>query len=253
MRYSVGELAALAGVSVRTLHHYDGIGLLSPTDRSGAGYRLYGSDEVERLHQILVYRELGFDLAGIGRILDDPSSDVARLEAQRELLDEEIGRLTRMMRGVEKMMESKRSGLNLTDAEMTEVFGGFDPREHQAEAEERWGSTDAYKESGKRVAGYGKAEWLEIRREADGIAAGFAVALGEGVDPSADRAMDLAEGHRNHITRWFYDCSYPVHRGLGDMYVADPRFRKHYEERAEGLSSFVRDSIHANADRREGE
>jgi DNA-binding transcriptional MerR regulator len=249
----VGELSARVGVSVRTLHHYDAIGLLSPSDRSGAGYRVYGPEEVERLHRILVYRELGFDLAGIARILDDPTADVeARLAEQRAMLEEEIGRLTRMKTGVERMMARKRTDLNLTEAEMKEVFGEFDPREHEAEVEERWGETDPYRESRRRVARYGKGQWEEIGREAEGILVGLVAAFKEGESPSSERAMDLVEAHRLHIGRWFYDCSHEIHLGLGEMYEADPRFRKHYDDRAPGLAVFVRDAIRANADRAEG-
>lgn len=250
MRYTVGELSARVGVSVRTLHHYDEIGLLSPSDRSGAGYRVYGPDEVERLHRILVYRELGFDLAGIARILDDPSADVvAQLTEQRVLLEEEIGRLTRMKTGVEKMMAQRKTGLKLTDEEMREVFGDFDPREHEAEVEERWGETDAYKESRKRVARYGKEQWKEIGREAEGILMRLVAAFREGESPSSERAMDLVEAHRLHIGRWFYDCTHEIHLGLGEMYVTDPRFRRHYDDRMPGLAVFVRDAIRANRER----
>ena len=250
MRYSVGELARLAGVSVRTLHHYDEIGLLRPAERTGPGHRRYGDDEIQRLHRILVYRELGFDLAGIRTILDDTTViETEQLARQRDLLEEQVSRLTRMIEGVERIMASKERGLNLTPDEMKQVFGDFDPATYGVEAEERWGGTDAYRESQRRVATYGKDEWLEIQADAERISAGFAEALTGGTDPSDDTAIALAEEHRQHITRWFYPCSYEMHRGLAEMYVADARFAKHYEDRAPGLAAYVRDAILANAER----
>lgn len=248
--YSVGELAAQAGVSVRTLHHYDEIGLLSPSERTAAGYRRYDASDAERLHRILVYRELGFDLAGIARILDDPAVDaVEHLRRQRSLLERQIERLKQMIEGVEAMMNVKKTGLNLTPDEMREVFGSFDPAEHTEEVERRWGSTDAYAESQRRTSSYDKQQWLQIRDEAEQIGGRLAAAMRDGAPPDSERAMDLAEQHRQHITRWFYDCSYAIHRGLGEMYVADPRFTANYDEQEPGLAAYIRDAILANAER----
>ena len=250
--YSVGELASQAGVTVRTLHHYDEIGLLSASERTAAGYRRYGRTDTERLYRILIYRELGFDLAGIAAILDDPAVDaVEHLRRQHTLLEERVGRLQRMLKGVEAMMSAKQAGYNLTPDEMREVFGTFDPTEHAAEADERWGRTDAYRESQRRASSYDKEQWLQINAEAGRIHADLSAALRECVPPASERAMALAELHRQHISRWFYDCSYEIHRGLGEMYVADPRFAKNYEDQAPGLSAYVRDAIIANADRAE--
>lgn len=252
MLYSIGELAKLARVSVRTLHHYDEIGLLSPSERTAAGYRQYSSADAERLHRIMVYRELGFDLAGIAVILDDTAADaMEQLRRQHVLLGEQIGRLQQMRKGVETMMNAKRNGLSLTPDEMREVFGDFDPAEHEPETERRWGDTEAYRESHRRASKYGKAEWLQLKAEAEQINARLAGALANGVPAGASEAMDLAEQHRQHISRWFYDCTYAIHRGLGEMYVADPRFSRHYDVVAPGLSAYLRDAINANADRAE--
>lgn len=250
MSYSVGELAALAGITVRTLHHYDAIGVLAPSERSDAGYRLYTADDAERLHRILVYRELGFDLAGIREILEDAESNLLEhLQHQRELLGREVRRLNDMIRGVEAMMNAKKTGVNLTQEEMREVFGSFDPAQHADEAEQRWGDTVAYRESQRRTTQYDKAQWLEIREEADMINREMAAALARGEPADGKVAMDLAEQHRRHIGRWFYECPHALHRGLGSMYVADPRFAETYETIAKGLSAYMRDAIEANAAR----
>ena len=249
MSYLVGELARLAGVTVRTLHHYDRIGLLSPSERSRSGYRRYTAADAERLHRILVYRELGFDLARITGILAHGEDALEHLSRQHELLRGEVRRLNGMIRGVEAMMNAKRTGIGLTPDEMKEVFGEFDPAQHAEEAERRWGETEAYRESQRRASSYDKAKWLEIGGEADAINAGFAAARAAGEPPAGPVAMDLAERHRQHISRWFYECGYDIHRGLAEMYVADPRFAQTYESVAPGLSGYIRDAILANADR----
>jgi hypothetical protein len=154
-----------------------------------------------------------------------------------------------MVTSVEAMMNAKKSGVNLTPDEMRDVFGNFNPGDYKEEAEQRWGNTNAYKESQRRVANYSKAQWLELKAEGERIEAGFASAMTSGLSPDSEAAMDLAEQHRQHISRWFYDCSYEIHRGLGEMCVADPRFAAHYDERAPQLSAYVRAAIMANAER----
>ena len=138
---------------------------------------------------------------------------------------------------------------NLTPDERREVFGDFDPDEHAEEARQRWGGTDAYRQSAQRTATYSKDDWARIKAEAAGNVDAFAAAFDDGVAASEPRAMDLAEAHRRHISQWFYDCSFEVHRGLGDMYVADPRFAANYDGTRAGLAQYIRDAIHANADR----
>jgi len=249
--YRVGEVARLAGVSVRTLRHYDAIGLVRPAVRGDNGYRRYGQAELERLQKVLAYRELGFDLHAIAAVLDEPATGrLDHLRRQRALLDARLRRLEAMRRTLDKTMEAIHMGIRLDPEELLEVFGDDDPTEHASEAEERWGSTDAYRQSGRRTASYGKAEWLEIRRQADAIEARLAEALAAGVPATDARAMDAAEGHRQHIARWYYDCDPTMHAGLADLYEADPRFRAHYEKRAPGLADYIAAAVRANAARR---
>jgi MerR family transcriptional regulator, thiopeptide resistance regulator len=138
---------------------------------------------------------------------------------------------------------------NLTPEEKREVFGDFDPDAHAGEARERWGETDAYRQSAQRTAKYTKDDWVRIKAEGAQNVAAFAAALDSGVAAADPRAMDLAEAHRRHISQWFYDCPLEMHRGLGDMYVADPRFTATYDAGRPGLAQYIRDAIHANADR----
>ncbi|MER7004016.1 TipAS antibiotic-recognition domain-containing protein [Dactylosporangium sp. NPDC000555] len=138
---------------------------------------------------------------------------------------------------------------NLTPEEKRELFGDFDPDTYAGEARERWGDTDAYRESARRTASYTKADWARIQAETAENTAAFAAAFTGGVAASDPRAMDLAEAHRRHLGRWFYDCPVEMHRGLGDMYVADPRFTANYDTEHPGLAQYIRDAIHANAAR----
>jgi MerR family transcriptional regulator, thiopeptide resistance regulator len=250
--YAVGQVAELSGVTVRTLHHYDSIGLLVPSQRSEAGYRLYDASDLERLQQILFYRELGFSLEDIGSILSDPKLDpAAHLLRQHELLTERIERLQAMVTAIEYTMEVQRMGISLTPEERFEVFGEWSPDDYADEAKERWGDTDAYVQSQRRTSGYTKEDWLKIKHEGADIDERFVSALQSGLPPSGQEPMDIAEAHRQQITRYFYDCNYAMHRGLADMFVSDPRFRARYEEIAPGLAEFVAAAIRANADRGE--
>jgi hypothetical protein len=128
----------------------------------------------------------------------------------------------------------------------------FDPTAHEAEARERWGQTDAYKESARRTGSYTPEQWDAIKAELDGIEARMAELLQAGTAPGDPTAMDAAEEARLHIHRWYYPCSHAMHAGLAEMYTADPRFRAHYEGRAEGLAQFVANAIRANAERAAG-
>lgn len=248
--HSVGQVAALAGVTVRTLHHYDEIGLLSPTERSPGGYRLYGDADLERLRQILYYRELGFPLDEITTILADPRSDAAsHLRRQHRMLRERIERLQAMVVAVEKEMEAQQMGIALTPEEQFEIFGPEYRAEWATEAEQRWGDTDEWRQSQQRTAAYTKDDWIQIKAQTDANEAAFAEAMRSGVAPDSPTAMDLAEAHRQAIEQWFYDCGPTMHRCMAEMYVADERFAKRYDDRAPGLAQYIHDAIIANADR----
>ncbi|MEO9329099.1 MerR family transcriptional regulator [Gordonia aurantiaca] len=245
---TVGVVAGMAGVSVRTLHHYDRIGLVTPSGRTAAGYRVYDDADVERLYRVLTYRELGFPLERIATLLDDPDADeLHHLRTQRELLSGRIDHLRRMVAAVEEMMATKKQGIRLSAAEQAEIFGDdWRGEEFAAEAAERWGDTDAWRQSRARAARYTKEDWARIKVETDDLERRLADAMLRGVTPGSDEADALAEEHRAQIGR-FYDCSHEMHIGLADMYVADPRFTAHYDQVAAGLAVYVREVIRANA------
>lgn len=250
---NVGEVAALAGVTVRTLHHYDRIGLLSPSGRTAAGYRQYSPADLDRLHQVLLYRELGFALEEVATLLDDPSADPAEhLRRQHRLLRDRLDRTSAMVAAVEKEMEARNMGISLTPEERFEVFGDWLPEEYAAEAEQKWGQTDAWAQSQQRTRAMTKEDWLRVKAESDDVEARFAAALRSGVPADSEQAMDLAEEHRQQISRNFYDCSVEIHAGLGRMYVEDQRFTAYYERIAPGLAQYVSTAVQANAARQAG-
>jgi len=255
---TVGEVAELTGVTVRTLHHYDRRGLVRPA-RTAAGYRLYGPDDVARLQEVVAYRRLGF---GLDEIPGPTTDRRLALERQREYVAGRIDELQRMRRALETALAEEDQDDQedtMTDAEKKELFGDLfgsayaDEFEgYQAEAEQRWGDTDAWAQSQRRTQGYGAEDWARIKAEMDEVNGLIVAALQAGEPADSARAMDAAEAARQHMSRWYFDVCPAMHRNLGDMYVADPRFAQTYEDLAPGLAPYLRDAIHANADRQEG-
>jgi DNA-binding transcriptional MerR regulator len=251
MAHTVGDVARMAGVTVRTLHHYDDIGLLEPSGRSDAGYRLYEREDLERLQELLFYRELGLGLEEIRRIVTDEGYDrTEALREHRELLVGRRERISALIGAVETALEARVRGITMNAEDMLEVFGDFDQSQYEDEVRERWGDTDAYKESARRTSRYTKDDWVQIKAEGGANIERFAELHRAGAEPTGSEAMDAAEEHRAQISRWFYDCGYDIHRGLAEMYVADPRFTKVYEDVEPGLARFISEAIIANADRR---
>ncbi|MGY1584262.1 MerR family transcriptional regulator [Streptomyces sp. MN13] len=250
MSYSVGQVAGFAGVTVRTLHHYDDIGLLAPGERSHAGHRRYSDADLDRLQQILFYRELGFPLEEVAVLLDDPDADPrAHLRRQHELLTARIEKLRKMAAAVEHAMEAREMGIDLTPEERFEVFGDKDPEQYAQEAEARWGGTEAYAESQRRAAGYTKQDWQRMQAEVADWSERYATLMADGEPPAGERAMEMAEEHRRHICGWFYECGHEMHQCLGEMYVSDERFKAFYDAMRPGLAEHLRDAIVANAAR----
>ncbi|WP_016910312.1 MerR family transcriptional regulator [Streptomyces xiaopingdaonensis] len=252
MGHSVGRVAALSGVTVRTLHHYDTLGLLVPGERTPAGHRRYSDGDLDRLQQILFYRGLGFPLDEVASLLDDPAADpYTHLRRKHALLRERIGVLTEMAAAVEKAMEARRMGIDLTPEEKFEVFGDFDPDRYADEAERRWAgrSGGAWEESQRRAAAYTKEDWKRLREEMDDVHRRLADALASGVPADAPEAADLAEEHRRFIARSSYECDHRMHEQLGEMYVSDERFTATYEAIRPGLAAYLRTAIVANARR----
>ena len=249
--FAVGEVARLAGVTVRALHHYGDIGLLNPSGRSSAGYRQYSSADLDRLTRILYYRDLGFSLDTIATLLDTTGTGqpdpLEQLRRQHQLLQDRLARVQAMVTAIETEMEAAMSGNELTAEEKLEIFGeAYDPA-YEAEAEERWGDTDMWKQSKERTSRFTKADWQRIKADDDAFYARMVEVYRSGAAPGSSEANEIAEAHRANVGQ-YYDCSYQMQRNLADMYVADERYRKNYEDRAEGLTQWIHDVVHANAD-----
>lgn len=261
--WQVKEVARIAGVTVRALHHYDEIGLLVPSARSAAGYRLYTRDDLLRLQQIVIGRELGLALEEIRRSLDDPGFDRRRaLLAQRRELERRAARTAEMLRAVDHAlaMIERPPGLHPEaddpmemneerEMDMKELFDGFDPARYEAEAEARWGEGDAYRISKERTRRYTEADWRALRDEQAAILGDAARVQQAGRPPDGDEAMAIAERHRLSIDRWFYPCSPAQHAALADLYEADPRFAANIDKHGPGLTTFLAAAIRANARR----
>jgi len=247
---TVGQVAEQFDVTVRTLHHYDEIGLLVPSERSPAGYRLYDGKDITRLQHVVVYRRLGFALEEIALLLDDASADVGEhLRRQREAVLSRLDEMRDLVTAIDRALEKEMSGINLTREEQKELFGDGFSEGYAQEAEQRWGETDAWKQSQRRTSKYTKQDWVRFKQESAANGSAFVAAMNEGVPADSEQSMDLAEDARAQITRWFYDCTYEIHRGLAQMYLADPRFTKTYEDIAPGLAQYVHDAIIANCAR----
>lgn len=246
----VSEVARLAGISVRTLHHYDELGLVRPSARSDAGYRLYAPPDLERLQQVLFFRELGFPLEEIQRIVADPDFDVtAALRMQRRLLTERAERVRALIAAVDAAMDAREKGTTMTHEERLQVFGDFDPAQYEAEAREKWGDTDAYKESARRTRKHTRADWEQIGAEIKALFTDLATLAQRGVAPTEAAAMDVAERHRAHVSRWFYPCPPALHKGLGELYVSDARFQDSIDRHHPGLAAYACAAWRANAAR----
>lgn len=250
---TVGQVAELFGVTVRTLHHYDEIGLVVPSERSRAGYRLYTAADLVRLQHVVVYRRLEFPLEQIATLLEqgatDPRASAEHLRRQRAAVLHRLDELRELVTAIDTALEATMNDRPATREEMKELFGDGFSDEYEKEAQQRWGETDAWRQSQERTARYTTADWSQVKAEMDSVGAGFAAAMDAGMPPTSEIAMEAAEAHRRSIER-FYDCSYSMHRGLADMYLADPRFTKTYEDIRVGMAQYVHDAINANADRR---
>lgn len=230
---TVHEMSKLTGVSVRTLHHYDAIGLLKPTKVSEAGYRLYDDAAVSRLQTILLFRELQFPLKEIKNILAQPDFDAQRA------LDDQIALLTLQKERLERLIElarERKKGVNMD-------FSAFDRSKldaYAAEAKEKWGDTAAYREFEKK----GKSA---VENNAAGEAL-MRIVADIGADrrllPDAPTVQEKVKALQEHITKNFYPCSEEILASLGRMYIGDERFRANIDAfGGEGTAEFAARAI----------
>ena len=248
---TVGQVAGSFGVSVRTLHHYDAEGLVVPSARTHAGYRLYTDADLARLATVVTYRRLGLPLSEVRALLDGEGTAEEHLRRQRDAVVSRLGELQRLVTAIDRALEREMEQQPATTEDLKELFGDGFSEEYQAEAQERWGDTDAWTQSASRTKRYTKADWEQVKADQEASGRRLVEAMQAGHPPTSTEAMDAAEAARLVIHRWFYDSDHAFHRGLADMYVADPRFTKTYDDREPGLAQYGPDAIHANADRHE--
>lgn len=230
---TVNEVSRLTGISVRALHHYDAIGLLPPTRVTEAGYRLYDDEALRRLQAILLFRELQFPLKEIKAILASPSFDPTdALDAQIRLLEMQRDRLNGIISLARKI---RKEGVVTID------FHAFDKTEidqYAAEAKTRWGDTPAYAEFAARPA----KNTQQAAEQLMNILAGIGAMKQQSPDSPAVQQQIAAL--QQHISASFYTCTHEILSGLGEMYVADDRFRQNIDKAGgEGTAAFVRDAI----------
>ena len=251
--YQVKEVSRITGISVRALHYYEEIGLLVPSGRTNAGYRFYSDNDLLRLQQILIGRELGMPLQEIKCSLNDPNFDRrAALEKQRKEIATRAERAASMLRAIDAALavltnQGERSMKEMNNKEVVALFDGFDPSLYEDEVKQRWGESDAYKESARRTSEYTKADWERYKAESHAIMSDAAKIFCSGAAADGDDAMAVAERHRLSIDRWFYPCSPAIHAGLADMYEADVRFVDNIDQYATGLTAWWAAAIRANA------
>ena len=236
MKMLIKEFAEFTGVSVRTLHYYDEIGLLRPASIDKVtGYRFYNEASLIRMQEILFYRELDFSLKSIGEILSSSSYDKGKaLQEQKQLLILKKERLERLI----SVIDSASKGEIVMNA-----FDNSEFEAYKAEAQERWGKTDAWQEHAEKTKNYSKDNWNSLAADMDIIMGEFAVCMKNGDAPDAEAAQNLVKKLQSHITANYYNCTAEILHGLGQMYVADERFKINIDKHAAGTAEFISRAI----------
>ena len=238
MSYKIKEVADMVGISVRTLHHYDQVGILKPNSITPAGYRIYTDDDLERLQQVLFFKELDFTLLEIKEIIDNPDFDRKHaLKTHRELLIEKKKRLDKIIKSVDKTIDYIDGGIDMNKNEM---FEGFDVSEiavhkerYAEETKRKYGDSDAYKESLRKTSKYTKGDWARINATNGKINEKIIANMDNGIDNS--EVQNAVAELRQHITDNFYNCTIEIFRGLADLYVNDERFTANIDKHKKGL------------------
>jgi len=251
MSWSIAQVSRMSGVTSRTLRHYDEIGLLPPGRVAGNGYRHYGEDDLLRLQQILVLRELGLGLTEIAHVLDHQADRVAALRAHHKRLLAERDRLATLAGTVERTiaeLEEGKVGADMPKISKPEnLFEGFDPAQYDAEARERWPSQ--WQQSQQFAATLTPREQERGQRETTAQMIRMAELMAAGSPPDGPDALAEVDAHYQGVCR-FWTPTATAYKGLGQMYVDDPRFTSAYDKIAVGLAEYQRAAMAAYADAR---
>lgn len=253
MDYRIKEVAKLAGISVRTLHYYDECSLLVPSQRSSNGYRLYSEDDLMRLQQIMLLKELDFSIKEIKGLLDNPNFDYAHaLKKQRELLLLKRQRIDNILNTLDDTLAHVKGEKDMNNEERFEAFDMEHiedmQKKYKKEVEEKY-SKEVVDQCNKRTSSYGKKDWEKIQGESNMIFKTIADHMEEGFD--SDVVQENVALYHQHIDKYFYDCPLETYEGLGQLYVCDERFTAFYEKIKPNLATFMRDAIqfYCNAQR----
>jgi len=244
---TVGTAADIVGVSVRTLHHWDEVGLASPSERSAAGYRQYTEEDLQRLHRIVAYREAGLGLDAVREVLDDTTTDAATtLRRQRAQLAERIDDLQRLDRRLGRMADAHERGILLTDDEQSEVFGDdWDPQGPR-QARNLWGGTDQWAQFAERSAHRTPDQWRVLSEAMSALQEDLGDAMDAGILPGTPEADALVERHRELFSN-FFTLTREMQVCLGRMFESDPGFAAHYDGIRAGLATWFRQIIDESA------
>lgn len=235
----ISEVAKLTGITVRTLHYYDEIGLLKPSEITESGYRLYSKDSLETLQQILFFRELDFPLNEIKEIMTNPNYNKREaLNKQKELLVKKRQRIDSLIGLINNTIEGENN-MSFKEFDMKDIEES--KKKYAKEVKERWGNTDAYKECEEKTNNYSENQWGAINKESSEILKAFGQHIG--CDPGSAEVQDLVEKWRNHISSSFYNCTKEILSGLGLMYINDERFQKNIDQNGEGTAELMSKAI----------
>ena len=232
MKLQINEFAKLTGVSVRTLYYYDEIGLLKPAEVDmWTGYRFYDEDSLEKMQQIMFYRELDFSLKSIMKILSSPDYDKEKaLDEQKKLLILKKERLEKLISAI----DSAKKGENIMKA-----FDNTEFENYKEEVKEKWGQTDAYNEYTEKTKGYSKEKFNAMGEGMENILEEFAECMNSGLEFDSTYAQNLVKKLQSYITENFYTCTNEILAGLGSMYVADERFKNNIDKHSSGTAEFI--------------
>jgi DNA-binding transcriptional MerR regulator len=246
MEYSINQLAKLAGVSSRTLRYYEQIGLLNPRRTKHNRYRVYGMAEVDRLQQILFYRELGFQLEEIKQILLSKNfHEITALNEHMTALQVKKAQIEKMIDNLQKTIESKRGGFEMSDKEKFEGFKKQLIDENEAkfgkEIREKYGEENV-EQSNARMMGLSQAEYEQMEALSIEIKQKLKEAFERG-NPSSDLAQEVCDLHRQWLGYTWTSYSKKAHLGLGQMYVEDERFKANYDAISPGAAEFLYEAL----------
>ncbi|MCX8074797.1 MAG: MerR family transcriptional regulator [Clostridia bacterium] len=245
MKYIINKVSKISGVTIRTLQYYDKIGLLNPSEKTDSGYRIYNENDIEKLVQILFFKELGFRLHEIIKIVNSPKYNVKEaMSNQKQMLVVQRDRLNNMINIIEGYLNGKEMNLDMSIENKFKVMSKKEIDELQKqyvdEVNQKY-DKDVVSECNKKVASYDNNKWKQVQEDSGKIL----IEIVENMDKPVEdpKIQNLVDAYRQHITDNFYNCTIEIFAGLGQMYLQDERFTKFYENIKEGLAEYLSKAI----------